>query len=72
MPTANQPHVTLMTPSFWSNSALSPPFMTQCHRIALDRLGKVFASAKPVVMLTGEGSLGASQVVGSFLADTVY
>ena len=68
MSTASQPHITLMTPSFWSNSTLSPPFMTQCHRIALDRLGKDFASAKPVVMLTGEGNLGVSQIVGSFLA----
>lgn len=67
MPAASQPHLTLMTPSFWSNSALSPPFMTQCHRIALNRLGGAFADAKPVVMLTGEGTLGASQVVGGFL-----
>lgn len=69
MPTANQPHLTLMTPSFWSHSALSSPFMTQCHRIALGRLCRDFANAKPVVMLTGEGTLGASQIVGNFLSN---
>ena len=68
MKTANQPQLPLMTPAFWSNNALSPAFMTQCHRIALNRLAKDFTNTKPVVMLTGEGNLGASQVIGNFLA----
>jgi general secretion pathway protein A len=43
--------------------------MSHCHRIAFHRLNRDYEKARPVVVLTGEGSIGASQVISSFLSN---
>jgi general secretion pathway protein A len=45
------------------------PFVTDCHRNALDRLRLAFDSSLPLALLIGEGRSGANFVIGQFLAD---
>jgi type II secretory pathway predicted ATPase ExeA len=44
-----------------------PPFITDCHRNAVDSLGGAFAKARPVAILIGDGKSGASFVINRFL-----
>ena len=43
------------------------PFITDCHRIALDHLRRAFTEAQSLAVLIGEGKSGASFVIRSFL-----
>ncbi len=43
------------------------PFITDCHRIALDRLRRAFTEARALAILIGEGKSGASFLIRSFL-----
>lgn len=43
------------------------PFITDCHRIALDHLHRAFAEVRPLAILIGEGKSGASFLIRSFL-----
>ena len=44
-----------------------PPFITDCHRNAVDSLGRAFARARPLAILIGEGKSGAAFVISKFL-----
>ncbi len=44
------------------------PFITDCHRNVLDRLGRAFTEARPLAILIGEGKSGASYLIRNYLA----
>ena len=44
------------------------PFITDCHRNALEHLGRAFAEARPVAILIGEWKSVASYLIRRFLA----
>ena len=46
-----------------------PPFVANCHRIAIDGLNRAFAEARPVAILIGEGKSSVGFVIRSFLDD---
>lgn len=45
----------------------SRPFITDCHRNAVETLGRAFANSGPLAILIGEGRTGANFVVQKFL-----
>jgi type II secretory pathway predicted ATPase ExeA len=44
------------------------PFITDCHRNAIDKLGRAFEKSRPLTLLIGEGKSGAAFVIGRFLS----
>ena len=43
------------------------PFITDCHRNAIDSLGTAFANGRPLAILIGDGKSAAGFVIGRFL-----
>ena len=60
--------VALAAPALWVENEPSLPFVTGCHRNALDRLGRAFTEARPLVVLIGEGKSGARFLIRRFFA----
>lgn len=44
-----------------------PPFITDCHRNAIDSLERAFVNSRPLTILIGEGKSGPAFVVSKFL-----
>lgn len=55
-------------PAIWAEKEPALPFITQCHRVALDTLGSAFEEACPLTIMTGEGKSGGSFLIRRFLA----
>ena len=44
------------------------PFVTECHRNAIDKLDMAFENSRPLAILIGEGKSGAAFVISRFLS----
>lgn len=55
-------------PAVSAEQEASSPFIIDCHRVAIDRLGRSFEEARPLAILIGEGKSGTSFVIQKFLS----
>ena len=54
-------------PDPWIKSARLEPFISNCYRPALDRLGRAYAERKPAIVLVSRGMIGPKLVIDGFV-----
>jgi len=64
----SQQQLAQIGPGVSADEEPASPFITDCHRVALEHLGRVFTDARPLATLIGEGKSGSSYIISSFLA----
>lgn len=55
------------SPDPWIKSARLEPFIGNCYRAALERLGSAYAARRPAVVLVSQGRIGPQLVIDRFL-----
>lgn len=63
-----QPQHMTTLPDLESEQAPRSAFLTQCHRNALDRLDRAFATMQPLAVVIGEGESSSRFVIRRFLS----
>ena len=63
-----QPQHMTTLPDLESEQAPASAFLTQCHRNALDRLGRAFSAMRPLAVVIGNGKSMSRFVVSRFLS----
>ena len=59
----------LSAPAMWARTEAEIPYVTDCHRVALDQLRKAYARCSPVTIMIDEGNFSARPVLSHFLSE---